>query len=227
MHNTSNHVIKCEIVLPEPKLKALQRTSVKSGKAELTSSRDPASEVGTLTPDPETIQEELRYRCWLGSQNVVNMMMPDRPYDIQFAHFNALELDANQAPKDLQNYLSDLEQYLSIGNAELTQPNPPLTISQDDQTYVLHTNTSVRQRAEAVHTTSTTNVVPLTAAAIVEDVLDLETDHNSVTCQVVCDQPYSEGAWKAFLTVCDHLTTINSPRQVNDSAQESDTYIDI
>jgi hypothetical protein len=73
---------------------------------------------------------------------------------------------------------------LNVGDSESTQPNPPLTISQDDQTYVLHTNTSVRQSAEEVHATTTTSLASSTATAIIENVLDLETDNNSVTCQV-------------------------------------------
>jgi hypothetical protein len=73
---------------------------------------------------------------------------------------------------------------LNVGDPESTQPNPPLTISQDDQTYVLHTNASVRQSVEEVHATTTTSLSSSTATAIIENVLDLETDHNSVTCQV-------------------------------------------
>ena len=87
--DSAKKIIKYEIVLPQPKLKAIQYTLVKPHR--LTHDAD-GGDRSTLTglgrsesvPDttistlPEAEKAELHYRCWSGFENVINMMMPDR-----------------------------------------------------------------------------------------------------------------------------------------------------
>ena len=87
--DSAKKIIKYEIVLPQPKLKALQYTLVKPQR--LTHDADggdrstptglgrsdsvPDTMISTLS---EAEKAQLHYRCWSGFENAVNVMMPDR-----------------------------------------------------------------------------------------------------------------------------------------------------
>ena len=79
---------------------------------------------------------------------------------------------------------------LDPNDAALETPEPPLFLLDGDDTYILSSNSSVRQSTEGLSTSRvemdnelTTHDIPTTT----ESVYDLETKHKTIHCQV-CHQ---------------------------------------
>lgn len=77
---------------------------------------------------------------------------------------------------------------LSSAGENLSQPYSPLTLTYKDETYVLHSSSSVRQSTVSVSTGTVEGVLerPLPPVkALRENVLDLESNLNSTICEVI------------------------------------------
>ncbi|TBU61968.1 hypothetical protein BD310DRAFT_946049 [Dichomitus squalens] len=128
-------------------------------------------------------------RCWTGVQADVNVMMPDRPMDLQFSVDSSTNLPVSQQPAELQQYLKELEAFLNGSDSQPNQPSPPLQIRHRGVDYLLRANASVRQSEEEVadYRTSFQSIendeVPATRA-VCESILDLESNQKTMRCEV-------------------------------------------
>ncbi|KAJ7631104.1 hypothetical protein FB45DRAFT_557025 [Roridomyces roridus] len=152
------------------------------------------------------LQEPFHSTCWLGQSAKLDMMIPDRPADIQFTIFDSRVLDSPQYPPMIEDYITSLRSFLSYQVREATQPETPLTFEHEGLTYVLHSNSSVRQNTQQLEATDTPSLQVVT-----ESVLDLDADQKSTSCQVICNDLDSEDTWKSFMSVCDEITTATAP----------------
>ena len=76
---------------------------------------------------------------------------------------------------------------LDPDNETLETPEPPLFLIDGDDTYILSSNSSVRQSTEALSTTRVEMDNELTSHDIqttTESVYDLETKHKEIHCEV-------------------------------------------
>ncbi|KAH7931101.1 hypothetical protein BV22DRAFT_1053839 [Leucogyrophana mollusca] len=187
------------------------------------------SPVTDKPPSPLAIAEP---QCLEGIQTTLDLMMPDRPMDIQFTVFDCREIPTTQQPSELQSYTSQLRKYLETSAPDLAQPQPPMTFRHNGNTYILHNSSSVRKSWESVPTVSAVpagdkgecpgvgDAEPLQAVA--ESVLDLESNEKSTVCQVICDAHADEVSWKSFLASCDQLSATGFRPQTASQEMGSD-----
>lgn len=138
---TSTKIIKCEVVLaqPQPPLKrtpARESETVaeqggREGNVECDTSASgyhvPYIEVETSEDHSPESNQILPLRCWIGTDQALDLMMPDRwvdksivrnrwraltifssPMDIHFSVFHATLFTPGQEPTELQKYMTDL-----------------------------------------------------------------------------------------------------------------------
>ncbi|KAJ7038084.1 hypothetical protein C8F04DRAFT_367675 [Mycena alexandri] len=169
---------------------------------------------------PRTVEESLatdpslgRPRCWVGQRYDLDVLMPDRPADIRFSVFDSINLAAGEWPVVLEEYLSTLRAFLSYQDPDASQPEAPLSFQYEDVNYVLQSNSSVRQNIERTDTADSSSVQVVT-----ESSLDLEGNHKSASCEIICDDIKSQESWDTFLQHCDWMSTVTAPstRPVSD-----------
>jgi len=206
----STKLIKYEISLAQPKPPLSQNTM-----------RETALEEDFEYPRAETESSEdgsprslvLPSQCWSGTENTVTLMIPDRPMDVHFSVFDATLLSPGQEPMELQNYLTDLRSFLEYKVTDTAQPEPPLTLTLGNLTYVLHTSASVRQSNESVSVDPTNRhpapatSPPSSIGVVTESILDLESNYRSTVCQINWDARRLDEGWTDFLSDCDHLSS--------------------
>ncbi|KAI0331950.1 hypothetical protein GY45DRAFT_1299916 [Cubamyces sp. BRFM 1775] len=163
-------------------------------------------------------------RCWAGAEADLNLLIPDRPMDLQFTVRNAATLSETQQPPELQEYVAKLRAYLQGSEGTPDQPRPPLLLEYAGERYILHSNSSIKQSEEKLSDTGRPSLreiqydrVELTRA-VCESVLDLETSQKSMHCEVFCDNIASEDAWKRFLRDCDRLSAMQDASRDTTSA---------
>ncbi|KAI1793876.1 hypothetical protein LXA43DRAFT_998751 [Ganoderma leucocontextum] len=165
-------------------------------------------------PPPISIPILSAVRCWTGVQAGVNVMMPDRPMDLQFTVDSPADLSASQQPPELREYLRELEAFLGGSESQSDQPSPPLQLRHEGASYLLHTNASVRQSEEAITGSRVpgqslpADEVPLTRA-LCESILDLESNQKTMRCEIACRNVASEETWQRFLEDCDKLSIMS------------------
>jgi hypothetical protein len=191
-------IIKLEIILTKPKPDESRNASAD------------ALPENTEAPPPEVIETSSQDPCcWLGSESIADLMIPDRPMDLRFTVCDLLALNPGQEPTELQDYLTNLRAFLEYRNPDAARPDPPLTINHNGETYVLHSTSSVWQSAESLRSSE---VMPTSIKAISENTLDLESNQKSVSYQVVCDDQVSDVDWAEFLRNCDRSTSVSYPK---------------
>jgi len=160
--------------------------------------------VDSQSEDAPTSTLELQPLYQHGEVRICNLMMPDRPMDMQLSVINAAPLTGDLVPAALQNYVYKLREYL-YANAE-SQSDPPIVLEFRGEGYVLHSNTSIRQSTEVgrpehhFSSEATTDV-------ITESVLDLENSQKATKCEISCKDTVSADAWQRFLELCDRLSS--------------------
>ncbi|OCH96202.1 hypothetical protein OBBRIDRAFT_883448 [Obba rivulosa] len=158
------------------------------------------SDSATSNDHPDVILADAQ--CWVGIEAKVDIMMPDRPMDMRLTALDKSNIDANQQPQELQAYISGLREFLVDPQPTATQPDPPLTLMFENESFILHTSATVRHSEELVTCT------PGPAfGAVTESVLDLESNYKSTHCEIFCEDHASPNAWRNFLGHCDFLTT--------------------
>ncbi|RDX50400.1 hypothetical protein OH76DRAFT_1380349 [Lentinus brumalis] len=203
-------VIVLEATLAEPRGKS-ESDSVQDAFDSLQSPDEEARPSEKSPPEP-SFQVVADTRCTAGVEADVNVLMPDRPMDLQLTMSCSADLPESQQPLALQKYSEDLSAFLSGSESHPEQPTPPLTIEHDGATYLLHSNGSVRQSVEVVSATGRPALRDVAydseklTRALCESSLDLESNQKSMCCQVFCEDPSSEESWKRFLTDCDRLS---------------------
>ncbi|KAI0660400.1 hypothetical protein C8Q70DRAFT_975197 [Cubamyces menziesii] len=162
--------------------------------------------------------------CWAGAEADLNLLIPDRPMDLQFTVRNAATLSETQQPPELQEYVAKLRAYLQGSESTSDQPRPPLLLEYAGERYMLHSNSSIKQSEENLSDTGRPTLrdiqydkVELTRA-VCESILDLETSQKSMHCEVFCNNIASEEAWKRFLRDCDRLSAMRDPSRDTTSA---------
>ncbi|KAJ7492520.1 hypothetical protein FB451DRAFT_536159 [Mycena latifolia] len=150
------------------------------------------------------VEPKFHPSCWLGQKSDVNVMMLDRPADIQFSIFDSDILAAHQWPSELEQYISNLRAFLSYQDRDASQPETPLTVVHENVTYLLHSSLIVQQNVEHTEIDGSSTVKVITESAV-----DLEGDQKSASCQVICDDITPDLNWHSFLRQCDAMSTIS------------------
>ncbi|KAI0778503.1 hypothetical protein BD413DRAFT_509737 [Trametes elegans] len=175
-------------------------------------SLSPSSQAEPLNTvlDPSSVQ------CWSGVEADLNLMIPDRPMDLQFTVRSATVLPVSQQPPELQTYVDELRAYLESSESHPQPPSPPLLLEHAGVRYILSSNSSVRQSEEVVprkhsgrsdHDDNSDSQEDVTRA-LCESHMDLETNQKSMHCEVTCEDVESEEAWRLFLRDCDRLSAL-------------------
>ncbi|KAI0639727.1 hypothetical protein C8Q77DRAFT_1082595 [Trametes polyzona] len=159
--------------------------------------------------------------CWTGVEADLNLMIPDRPMDLQFTVRSSTVLPEARQPAELREYVAQLRAFLQGTEDAEGHPKPPLLIEFEGVRYILHSNSSVRQSEEVVtdygrpHAHQTEANETETTRAVCESTLDLETNQKSMHCEVLCENVSSEDDWKRFLRDCDRLSVmLEEPKKV-------------
>ncbi|KAF8225081.1 hypothetical protein L208DRAFT_1409162 [Tricholoma matsutake] len=156
---------------------------------------------------------DLAPMCSVGPEAHLNLMIPDRSMDIRFSLFNYLSLSQDKWPQGLQNYFRDLQAFLSVVEGS-SQPDAPLILEHQDVTYVLQSNSSIRQSSELVSTTVSGLDAHTHFHTISESSLDLESSQKSIICQVICEDATSDVAWTSFFNNCEDLAAFRQDRRL-------------
>ncbi|KAL6310056.1 hypothetical protein BKA93DRAFT_722239 [Sparassis latifolia] len=200
----SSKVLSFEVVLAQPRLNTLDPNVGDS------LSRRQHSPLDDIDADVPLLNAESTSRCAMGSEVVVDLMMPDRPMDLRVTAFESNELTPGEEPAPLQGYMEDLRTFMMQLDSDVTQPDPPLLFHYRGDTYMLHASATVRQSVELIKAPTHSDGNALDRQSIVravsESILDLESTQKSTQCEVTCDDYLSDDSWKHFLSDCDKLT---------------------
>ncbi|KAJ4486265.1 hypothetical protein J3R30DRAFT_3697765 [Lentinula aciculospora] len=196
----ATNILEFEMVLPSA-------TINQDGVAELEKSNVNPETSSTSATETSHFNMSVNHSCRIGSQFIIDLMLPDRPMDIRFSIFDSVVLSEKLWPAGLQKYFKDLSFFFYDGEPDALPPNAPITMHLQDVEYRLRSSVSVR-RAQA-HTSAPhlETIIP----AITESILDLEVDDKSTLCKITCDDPSSDDTWRAFLKGCDFLGGMRVP----------------
>ncbi|KAF9044816.1 hypothetical protein BDZ89DRAFT_1058911 [Hymenopellis radicata] len=143
------------------------------------------------------IDEPLVHRCLIGEESTIDLMLPERPMDIQISASKTSSLQQEQWPPELTSYVSELEKYIRDETGEQSQPETtPLNFTHNGDLYILNSSASVRQLLSETDPDSVT-----------ESLLDLENNRKTSECKVTCDDPSSDAKWNKFVETCDQLSS--------------------
>ncbi|KAF8501886.1 hypothetical protein JB92DRAFT_2975107 [Gautieria morchelliformis] len=172
------------------------------------------SQMDTPSSPPETPRSSSDdpVRLWKGVETVVNIMLPDRPMDMQLSSFESTPIPSDSEPPELRDYASGLSHCLR--HADLSsRPIPPLHVAYEGIRYVLDTDATVQSSTHLVTDFSTTEQVDVT----VENAVDVESNHQVDSCFVACSEPNAASTWHKFLGACDRLTWLRARRETTHS----------
>ncbi|KAJ7169984.1 hypothetical protein C8R46DRAFT_1090737 [Mycena filopes] len=160
--DTAQKIVKVELVLPRTVDESLASSSVDTSVLE-------------------------RPTCSVGRRVDMDIMMPDRPADIRFSVLDSTNLAVGEWPALLEQYLSALRALFTP-----SQPEAPLSFVYEDVTYVLQSNSSVRQSIERTNTADSIG------------------NHKSASCEIICGDAESKESWESFLQHCDWMSTVSA-----------------
>ncbi|KAI8980691.1 hypothetical protein BD414DRAFT_444068 [Trametes punicea] len=181
--------------------------------ADLEDTQRPLSTASPMEAPSIPILDPSEVYCWAGIEADLNLMIPDRPMDLQFTVRSSTVLSESQQPAEFQQFVAELRAYLQ-GSENAEPPSPPLLLAYGGERYILHSNMSVRQSEEMVSDSGRPTLKELNhdkvelTRALCESTLDLETNQKSVHCEVFCAEMASETAWMRFLRDCDRLSAL-------------------
>ncbi|KAI0830635.1 hypothetical protein BC628DRAFT_1416167 [Trametes gibbosa] len=210
----SRHVARDHTLLPQLDLEDELSFKEEGGTQPLPTYRSRPAEPSVPILDASGVH------CWTGVEADLNLMIPDRPMDLQFTVRSSTVLAESRQPAELQQYVVQLRAYLqgTDGMVEAPEhPSPPLLIEYGGERYILHMNSTVRQSVEVVSDAglpSFRDPDPTTSdvtRALCESTLDLESNQKSMDCEVICEDAASEETWNHFLRDCDRLSTMREP----------------
>ncbi|KAG1755176.1 uncharacterized protein EDB91DRAFT_277723 [Suillus paluster] len=166
-------------------------------------------------PNPqEVVVNVSAATCLEGVESTLDVMMPDRPMDIQFTVFDYTDVCAGDQPPLLVEYANQLRYFLTSQDREAIQPQPPATFNFRGRTYFLQTSLSVRKVIETTQLPPGANMdQSVSAPVITESALDLESNQKFTTCQVTFDNSIGQEAWTRFLASCDLVSSVSTPAQ--------------
>ncbi|KAL1693073.1 hypothetical protein GGG16DRAFT_123590 [Schizophyllum commune] len=209
--------------------KSAETESVEATEAEETT-KAADDEASTETLDAEVKDTapapKLHVTCTAGVERQVQVLLPDRPLDLQFSVTDSRTLDTEQIPDPLKRYLDDLNAFISEGG-DRTRPITPVMVKHDGRTYVVHSSQSVgRSTVPLTHRVFSTDSVEPSATtaetsaghkpaptATKERVLDLEGGERTNVCRIEVPVTEPDAEWEDFLRTCDRLTCPALPEQ--------------
>ncbi|GLB36249.1 putative mitochondrial inner-membrane-bound regulator [Lyophyllum shimeji] len=144
----------------------------------------------------------LKPKCWTGIFNCLDLMMPERPMDIRLSISSTSTSLEEQWPKDLQDYSNGLRSFLTGPAPDAVQPLAPLTLVHGGETYRLESSSTVRQSWDTLPNAPCASSSP----AIIESILDSESNQRTRVCMLSCNDIASDESWTSFLSQCDHLS---------------------
>ncbi|KAF9499754.1 hypothetical protein BDN71DRAFT_1441325 [Pleurotus eryngii] len=205
--------IKFEVLLKEHKTTGERETHLPSTvpmaepPEELVLSAGPEDVEGLqATDDPAetSVRREivLDPECIIGEEKVVNVMIPDRPMDMQLTVTLPTVLASDKWPAPLQQYFTSLRDFLTLKDPSIVQPDSPLTLFFEGDNYLLRSSSSVRQTIEYLSEAESADDISI----LTEQILDLESDQQSTICKVVTHTMAVDATWNTFLTACDRMT---------------------
>ncbi|KAK0198481.1 hypothetical protein F5146DRAFT_1158701 [Armillaria mellea] len=140
----------------------------------------------------------------IGSEESFDLMLPDRPTDVQFSVSDTRSLTESEWPSELRGYFEALQSFILGSDDGAPQPETPLTLCHGDDTYVLNFSSSVRQHNDTIPGAD------FQSDFMSENELDLESDQKSSVCKVVCQNVFNDASWRSFMKTCDYLSTLSS-----------------
>ncbi|KAI5124632.1 hypothetical protein M0805_004241 [Coniferiporia weirii] len=159
-----------------------------------------------------------------GNELELLLALPDRSTDLKLTVLDSATFPSVNELPTLQKYFTELKEYLDDPAAK--HPEPPFSIKDGDDKYVLESNVSVRRSVESLVVPSQ-NAQDLDSGSsfdeesslyriptVSESIFDLETGQKMVNCEISCNKSSPE-AWAAFLEDLDGLTSFgyNSVRK--------------
>ncbi|KAI0721316.1 hypothetical protein C8T65DRAFT_800472 [Cerioporus squamosus] len=223
-------VIVLEATLAEPRSTKKEESDPVQDAFDSLQSPDEEARPSEKSPPEPSFQVVADTRCTAGVEADVNVLMPDRPMDLQLTMSSSADLPESQRPLALQTYANDLSAFLSGSEQHPEQPTPPLVIEHEGTTYLLHSNGSVRQSVEVVSNSGRPDLRDVTydqenlTQALCESILDLESNQKSMRCQVFCEDLSSEESWKRFLTDCDRLSLMTRRSTAGASLSKDEAF---
>ncbi|KAH0838390.1 major facilitator superfamily domain-containing protein [Lanmaoa asiatica] len=191
-----------------PKFKDTPSSEESNPSADPLSSQGSVSQPGSL---PEALNNGWDSSCQVGRETYINLMLPDRPMDLQLCIFDGDGITLMQYPSVLRQYADKLRDFLTT-KAQLLQPDPPSTFNYEGKVYYLHDNLSLRQSNNPILTSTVSsdchadNLVKVCS----ESILDLQSTQKIELCQVKYDGIIDQGpSWKRFLQACDQLSVVS------------------
>ncbi|KAF9240874.1 hypothetical protein BU15DRAFT_73727 [Melanogaster broomeanus] len=151
-----------------------------SYEREISEPVNPHSEVNMIVSNP---------CCQVGKETLLNLMMPDRPMDLQFSIFDYTESTVAGHPIVLREYVEKLCDFASSGSKicwNLRQSNDLITIS----------------------TSSGEGRVEDSVKVYSESIVDFESNQKMELCKVKFDGTAEDPKWKHFLAACDQLSAV-------------------
>ncbi|KAL4064925.1 hypothetical protein V8B97DRAFT_2010607 [Scleroderma yunnanense] len=149
-------------------------------------------------------------QCRIGKETIINLMIPDRPMDLQFSVFDYHQVSEQQLPQ-LSDYHIRLREFTTSGEGSHVQPYPPPNFDFQGHTYYLYDTWSLQQTTQhiTVSTSSRDDSVQQRIPVTYEKVLDLEGGQQLQQCKVHLDSS-SDMNWKIFLAACDQLSVASA-----------------
>ncbi|KIK99035.1 hypothetical protein PAXRUDRAFT_823202 [Paxillus rubicundulus Ve08.2h10] len=199
----------------------------------------PSSEKGGPQPGiprDKAVHSASSSRCHIGKETFINLMMPDRPMDLQLSIFDYEDIVLSQ-PLVLREYAEKLRNSHRLplrcgpeyhnsatpsSEARLSQPDPPSAFNHEGREYYLHDSWSLRQSDDpiAASTISGNGCAEDSVKVYSESVVDLESTQKIELCQVKFDGTAEDLHWKHFLATCDQLSAVPlQPRSKKDETQ--------
>ncbi|KAG8219894.1 hypothetical protein J3R82DRAFT_888 [Butyriboletus roseoflavus] len=206
-----------------PKLKNMQSSDKSNPSVDPLSSQGNVSQLDSL---PETLNCMWDSRCQVGRETYVNLMLPDRPMDVQLCVFDWDGITLMQQPQALREYADKLRCFLT-NKAQLPQPDPPSTFRYEGRAYYLHDSLSLRQS----NNPNLLSTIPSDCRAdnlvevCSESIVDLQSTQKMELCQVKFDATIEGQSWKYFLAACDQLS-VASLESRNEKDKPEPAYLD-
>ncbi|KAF8140133.1 hypothetical protein EV363DRAFT_1151759 [Boletus edulis] len=146
------HVLKFEMELFGPLSASTPATNAADldnmlPSDESNSSTGPISSQGSVSRSgslSETLNNGWDSSCQVGRETYVNLMLPDRPMDMQLCIFDWDDVSSTQQPQVLRDYAEKFRYFLT-NMTDLSQPGPPSTFSHGGRTYYLHDSLSLKR----------------------------------------------------------------------------------
>ncbi|KZT30476.1 hypothetical protein NEOLEDRAFT_1237729 [Neolentinus lepideus HHB14362 ss-1] len=157
----------------------------------------------------DTSKESASYesRVRYGSESFLDLMLPDKRYDLRMSVTDLRDLTEHTWPSVLTEYSNNLRAYLQNTWEWESRPEAPIHFKYKGSDFVLESNTNFSDsRGDVSQIVTHPETTPI---VLMESIIDLEGVRKITDCKVQCVDPRSETDWAAFFAVCDRLADGN------------------